>query len=58
MDKKGRKQFQARGNPYTKKQWCDENIRRCLVNVQEFRMYLDTAGEVEGIESRIIRGFE
>lgn len=58
MDKKGRKSFQARRNLYTKKQWCDENIRRCLVNFQELRMNLETADEVEGIESRIMRGFE
>ena len=54
MDKEGKKSFQAEGNPCTKKQYCDENIRRCLVNVH-FRMNLDTANKEEGMESRIMK---
>lgn len=48
------KSFQAGRNPYTKKQWRDKNVRIWLVNVQELRMNLETANEVEGIESRIM----
>lgn len=47
-----RKSFQAEGNP------CNENSRRCLVNVQEFRMNLDTADEEPAMESRIKKGLK
>lgn len=50
MDKEGRKSSQAEVNPCAKKQCCDQNIRRHLVNVQEFGMNLDTADEEGGKE--------
>lgn len=53
-----RKSFQAEGNPCAKKQYCNENSRRCLVNVQEFSMNLDTADEEPDMESRIKKGLK
>lgn len=40
------------------KEYCNENIRRCVVNVQEFRMNLDTADEDPDMESRIKKGLK
>lgn len=50
MDKEGRKSPQAEGNPCAKKQCCDENSRRHLVNVQESGMNLDFADDEGGKE--------
>lgn len=56
--KEGIKSFQVEGNPCAKKKYCSENIRRYLINVQEFRMNWDTAHEEKGMELRIMKGLK